>query len=110
MPGKRISSETHTQIKILYEEGYSTRQIARRLHVTQRTVPRSIFNFKKSGEYGFKKTTGRLKITNKRMEDSIILVAKNYPESHPESSRLDYQNVLYYPAKEQLAGDFLTQI
>ena len=54
MPGKRISSETHAQIKILYEEGYSTRQIAGRLQVAQRTVSRSIFNFKKSGKYSFK--------------------------------------------------------
>ena len=61
MPGKRISLETHAQIKILYEEGYSTHQIARRLQVAQRTVSRSIFNFKKSGKYGFKKPTGRPK-------------------------------------------------
>ena len=94
MPGKRISSETHPQIKILYEESYSMRQIARRLQVAQRTVPRSIFNFKKSGKYDFKKAIGRPKITNKRMDDSIILVAKNHPESHQEPSRLDYQNVL----------------
>ena len=46
MPGKQISSEKHAQIKILYEEGYSTCQIARRLQVAQRTVSRSIFNFK----------------------------------------------------------------
>ena len=30
-------------------------QIARRLRVVQRTVSRSIFNFKKLGKYGFKK-------------------------------------------------------
>ena len=41
MPGKRISSETHAQIKIL--------------------------------------STGRPKITNKRMDDSIILAAKKSP-------------------------------
>ena len=102
MPGKRISSETHAQIKILYEEGYSRRLIARRLQVAQRTVSRSIFNFKKYGKYGFKKPTGGPRIINKRMDDSIILAVKNHPESHPEShpenhpepSRLDYQNVL----------------
>ena len=76
MPGKRISSETHAQIKILYEEGHRTRQIARKLQVFQRTVSRSIFNFKKSDKYGFKKPTDCPKITNKRMDDSIILAAE----------------------------------
>ena len=94
MPGKRVSSETLAQIKILYEEGYSTSQIARRLQVMQRTVSRSIFNFKKSGKYGFKKPLVIQKITNKCMDDSIILAAKNHSESHPEPSRLDYQNVM----------------
>ena len=87
MLGKRISSETRAQIKILYEEGHSKRQIARKLQVAQRRVSRSIFNFKKSGKYGFKKPTGRSKITNKRMDDSIILVAKKITQkviqSHP---------------------------
>ena len=32
--------------------------------------------------------------TNKRMDDSIILAAKNHPESHPESFRLDYQSTV----------------
>ena len=83
MPGKQILSEMHAQTKIVFEEGYSTCQIARRLQVAQRTVFRSIFNFKKSGKYGFKKPTGRPKITNKCMDDSMILAAKNHPESHP---------------------------
>ena len=103
MPGKRFSSEMHTQIKILYEEGYTMHQMARRLQVVQRTVCRSIFKFKKSGKYGFKKLDGRPKITNKLMDDSIILAAKISPR---KSSRLDYQNVLWYQAKNNLQATF----
>ena len=46
MPGKRISHEMHAQIKILSEEGYSTQEIAARLQLTQKTVSRSISDFK----------------------------------------------------------------
>ena len=90
----------HTQIKILYEEGYSMCQIAR-LQVMQRTVSRSIFNYKKSGKYGFKKPTGCPKITNKCMDDSIIL-AENITEKVIQAG-LPKCTVVH-------TGDFLMQI
>ncbi|CAM1299525.1 Uncharacterised protein r2_g945 [Pycnogonum litorale] len=75
MPGKRISLEMHAQIKIV-SEGYSTRQIVARLRLAQKTVSRSISNFKTTGNYGYKKPTGRPKCTTKRLDDSIISAAK----------------------------------
>lgn len=79
MPGKRISREMHAQIKILSEEGYSTREIAARLQLAQKTVSRSISNFKTTGNYGYSKPKGRHKSTSKRMDESIILAAKKSP-------------------------------
>ena len=70
-------------------------QIARRLQVVQRTISRSIFNFIKSGKHGFKNPTGHPKKppTSAWMTPSFWL-QKIHPESHPEPSRLDYQNIL----------------
>ena len=53
--GRRIKPETHGQIKILSEEGYSTRQIAAGLQLLHMTAARSIDNFKSTGKYGCKK-------------------------------------------------------
>ena len=51
MTGSRIKPETHGQIKILSEKGYSTRRIAARLRLADMTVARSINNFESTGKY-----------------------------------------------------------
>jgi len=79
MPGQRITESAHAQIKILHEEGYTTREIASRLKLAQKTVCRSIINFRDTGKYGFNKPTGRPKVTTQRMDNSIVLAAKKSP-------------------------------
>ena len=76
MIDKRLKTETHVQIKLLSEKGYSTRQIATRLHLIHMTVARSINNFKATGKHGFEKSTGCPKCTTKRLNDAIISSAK----------------------------------
>ena len=49
MPGKRKKLEIHAQLKILSDEGYSGRPIFERLELTQKTVSRSIHNFRFTG-------------------------------------------------------------
>ena len=66
MPGHRLLSEIHAQIKVLSEEQYSTCEIACRLNiVSHKTVVRSIKNFINTREYRFKKPTGHSKNTTK---------------------------------------------
>ena len=86
MSGRRISSEMHAQIKILSEESSSTREIAVRLQLAQKTVSRSISNFKTTGNYGYSKPKGRYKSTSKCMDESIILAAKKSPRKISESN------------------------
>ena len=85
MIDKRLKPETHIQINILSEKGYSTRPIATRLHLIHMTMARSIINFKAIGKNGFEKSTGCLKCTTKRLNDAIILSAKNSPRKTAKS-------------------------
>lgn len=87
MPGRRISSESHAQIAILFEEGKSTREITAILEIPQATVSRSVRNFKKTGKYGFRKPEGRRKITSSRMDKTIIRAAKKSPQKSSEGIR-----------------------
>ena len=76
MPRKRISHEMHAQRKILSEESYSNREIAARLKLAQKTVSRSISNFKTTRNYAYLKPKDYHKSASKRMDKSIILSAK----------------------------------
>ena len=75
MTGKRLSQGL-VQIKIFSKEGYSTCQIATRLHLAHMSVARSINNVKATRKYVYKKPTACPKCTIKRLNDAIILSAK----------------------------------
>ena len=79
MPGKRISSKSHVKIQILREEGYSSRQIVSRLKLYQKTVSRSINNYKTSVNYSYKIPSGPPKVTNKLTDDAIIIASQKSP-------------------------------
>ena len=103
MTGKTIKAEDHAQIKVLREEGYSIRQIAARLKLARTLVARSVNNFKSSGRYSYEKPKGRPKCTTKRMDDAIILSAKNHVEKHPKPFTPIYRKMqlllVHFPAK-----------
>ena len=71
MPGKKISYWMQTLIKILSKEGYSTGEIAARLQLEQKTVSRSINNFKITENYGYSKTKSHHKSTSKHMNGGV---------------------------------------
>jgi transposase len=77
--GKRILPTVHSQIAILHQEGYSSRQIAQRLSVVQSTVVRSLKASQSTGKFGYKKPSGRPKCTSDRMDNSIMKAAKKSP-------------------------------
>jgi len=102
MPGKRIKLESHAQIKILSDEGYSSRQIAARLKLAQKTVSRSINNFKSTGKYGYEKPAGRPKSTTKRLDDSIILSAKKSPRKSSKAIQAGLPNDSILPSQRTI--------
>lgn len=79
MVGKRIPSTVHSQIAILHQEGYSSRQIAQRLSLVQSTVVRSLKSWQATGKFGYNKPSGRPNCTTNRMDISIIKAAKKSP-------------------------------
>jgi len=76
MVGKRISSVAHSQIAILHEEGYSSREIAGRLSLVQSTVVRSLKMSQRTGNFGYDKPSGRSKCTSELLDNSIVKAAK----------------------------------
>lgn len=79
MVGKRISSVVHSQIAILHEEGYSSRQIAGRLSLVQSTVVRSLKMSQGTRKFSYDKPSGRSKCTSERLDNSIVKAAKKSP-------------------------------
>ena len=79
MTGGRIRPESHAQIRILHQEGYSSREIATRLKLVQSTVVRSLKMQQTSGKYEYNKPAGRPSCTSKRLDNSIITAAKRSP-------------------------------
>src|SRR6218665_821891 len=74
MVGKRISLVAHSQISILHEEGYSSREIAGRLSLVQSTVVRSLKMSQRTGNFGYDKpyNSDRSKCTSERLDNSIV--------------------------------------
>ena len=77
MVGKRILSTVHSQIAILHQEGYSSRQIAQRLSLVQSTVVRSLKSWQATGKFGYNKPSGCPKCTTNRMDISIKAARKS---------------------------------
>ena len=110
MTGSRIKSETYGQIKILSEEGYSTRQIATRLRLAHMTMARSINNFKSTGKYSYKKLTGHPKCTTKLLDDAIILSVKKSPRKTAKAIQAALSQDVVLPSQRTICRLFCANL
>lgn len=87
MSKKQLSTEVLAQIKVLSEEGYSTRAIAARLRLVQSTVSRNLAFMKKSGTFTRPKRPGRPKSTSVATDRAIVRHATRTPTASSTAIR-----------------------
>lgn len=80
MVGKRISPETHAMIFVLHSEGYSNREIAKKLKLVHTTVGRSLRMQKQTKRTAYSKPKGRKRCTTARQDNAIMLAIKKSPK------------------------------
>lgn len=82
-----LPSTKRSQIVLLSQEGYTTRDISRRMTVSQSCVVKTIQRFKEQGNYASKTRSGRPKVTTPRTDTRIGRYSKSHPfASGPEIS------------------------
>jgi transposase len=75
-PRTQISCEKGAQAIILHKQGYSNRQIAKIVQISEKGVRTAIKRFSETGVNTDRQRSGRPKVTSKQ-EDKFIIVTSN---------------------------------
>ncbi|MDF4304952.1 helix-turn-helix domain-containing protein, partial [Vibrio parahaemolyticus] len=81
----QLSKEKRIEIQVLKKEGYSTRQIAQKVKVSQSGVAKALKRYEETGSHEDRFCSGRSRVTSKA-EDKFIRVTslRNRQKTAPE--------------------------